>query len=85
MARTLGAGQPLQQQINSITSQLKASFELRRASGYAGHRFRYALQRHKGANDDVVLAVAVACKPVSSNVDSLQLHFYHLAGCEVDD
>ena len=85
MARTLGAGQAFQQQSNSTASRLEVSCEPRRASGYAGHRFRYALQRHKGANDVVVLAVAVACKPVSSNVDSPQLHFYHLAGYKVED
>ena len=85
MARTLGAGQAFQQQSNSTTSRLELSCELRRAGGYAGHRFRYVLQRHKGADDVVMLAAAVACKPVSSNVDSPQLHFHHLAVYEVMD
>ena len=66
-------------------SQIQAFSQLRRASGHAAYRFENFFQGHEGATDVVVRATAVACKPVSCYVNSIQLHLHHLARYVVMD
>ena len=85
MKHTRRARQSLQQLANSTMSQIQAFSQLRRASGHSADRFENFFQGHEGATDVVVRATAVACKPVSRYVNSIQLHLHHLARYVVMD
>jgi hypothetical protein len=79
MKHTRRARQSLQQLANSSMSQIQAFSQLRRASGHSADRFENFFQGHESTTDVVVRATAMACKPVSCYVNSIQLHLHHLA------
>ena len=85
MKHTRRARQSLQQLANSTLSQIQAFSQLRRASGHSADRFENFFQGHESTTDVVVRATAMACKPVSCYVNSIQLHLHHLARYVVMD